>query len=157
MAPFIRIEYQWREGTVPPPHYYEYAVSVAGDGMAEIGLTPDYPQDHPPVFRAMFRVAPSAIQRVDEVLAEADETVWMPLPTERAASLGDSTERLTLFGGAGVAMFSTTFSSDDKARLATLREAVRGMVPADVWQRLQRRRAQYWRERGVPIEEPQAS
>src|SRR5687768_17207155 len=39
----LRVEYDWRAGTMPPPHHYEYTVSIGPGTQGKVVFWPDYP------------------------------------------------------------------------------------------------------------------
>ena len=50
------VEYEWREGSLPPPYHYEYTVIIKPSSQSEIVLTPDYPSITVPKWTEFFKV-----------------------------------------------------------------------------------------------------
>jgi len=48
--------YNWREGSLPPPYYYEITISVSPEGDGTIVFRPDYTRHAVPVWEEHFRV-----------------------------------------------------------------------------------------------------
>ncbi len=72
------LEYSWHSGSVPPPYYYEYTVTIAADGRGQVTLLPDYPQHQPPLRRAEFFVPIQVVAQLCERMRAAGlfEHAW---------------------------------------------------------------------------------
>src|SRR5690554_3169233 len=50
----FQIEYEWHEGSLPPPYHYEYTIRIGPGAQGEIVFLPDYPSDDTPVWTEPF-------------------------------------------------------------------------------------------------------
>jgi hypothetical protein len=55
----LSIQYEWQEGSLPPPYHYEYTITVSSAGQGTIVLIPDYPADGVPIWTENFAVSPA--------------------------------------------------------------------------------------------------
>ena len=148
---YDRIVYQWSEGAVPPPHHYQYAVTLARDGAGAIRLLPDYEQHRPPAMEAVFPVPADCFGRLADALAEVMTIDRADPPQGIDAPVGGSTERWELHAEGEAPILLTIHPPLEATSLAALSETVRGLVPPEVWRQLFDERAAYWRAQGEPL------
>lgn len=137
----IRLHYEWREGSLPPPHHYEYRLEVSGD-EGRIELSPDYPGEGRPMWVEPFMVDPELVARI---VARMDEegllrTGWGD--ESNPSPVGGSVDWLDLdLDGRRYTIPSWIARGNEKAREILVE--VRSLVPEPLWDELMRRRRQY--------------
>jgi hypothetical protein len=57
----FKVVYEWREGSLPPPHYYQFEIVLLSSGEGRMTMVPDYPSPLVPVWSQDFPVAPAAL------------------------------------------------------------------------------------------------
>lgn len=142
--PLLRIVYTWQEGTVPPPHYYEYTLVLGPGPSGQITYRPGYAFEEPPAWTEAFDVAPDAWARLTNMI----QAGLPPEPTlsgDDREPVGGSTHRLR------VEMEEKTVERVDhgapEASLAKVIAAVRDVLPAAIWHDLRDRHTHYRKSR----------
>src|SRR4030042_2071201 len=64
------VEYEWREGSLPPPYHYEYTVIINPSSRSEIALTPDYPSTTVAKWTEFFKVEEQGLNDLYRVMVE---------------------------------------------------------------------------------------
>ncbi len=138
----LALRLEWQAGTMPPPYHYEYTIHLGPGPTGEIVFLPDYAQHHPPTWREGFAVLPTEMARLYALLSECGvfSRQWHR-PAAQAVG-GDLTQLEVTVGGARFAV-PGELARDDARAIEPVYEAIRGLVPAAVWERLQARRAAY--------------
>ena len=140
-APGIRLHYEWHEGSLPPPHHYEYRLEVGGD-EGRIEFSPDYPGDGRPKWVEPFVVDPDLVTRI---VARLDEEGLLRSRWGRESGrspVGGSVDWLELdLDGARYTIPSWVARGNDKAREIIVE--IRSLVPEPLWDELMRRRREY--------------
>src|SRR5688572_13639386 len=65
------VTYTSSNGTLPPPHHYEYGIEIGPDGQGMVTLIPDYRGPDVPQWREAFSLPPGAMDRLFEAFAAA--------------------------------------------------------------------------------------
>lgn len=126
------IEYSWQSGSVPPPYYYEYTVTIHSDGRGWVTLLPDYPQNHPQPRRAEFFIAQKDFQRLWETMHASGlfEHGWKP--AQPGGPIGGEAACLTIRRGSEVIQVPYLLSMVDGLRFAPVYEAIRDLAAETV-------------------------
>lgn len=133
------VTYEWQEGSLPPPDHYSYRIRIAADG-GDIRFVPGYGFQNPPVWRETFPV--SLTQRA-ELHAWLAETGPLPPDPQAARSVGGSLASLEWTAAGQVTTLSSQARGRERQRFDDLANAVRGLVPRDLWRDLQDRFASF--------------
>ena len=141
----LRLEYYWREGTVPPPYHYEYRVRVDASGNGEVLFHPDYPSEQPPEWREPFAVPPLELERLYRQMVEQEVLgrEWAPIP-DTEAPIGGSLESLEIVENAQRSQIPAAIV--DAPRVKALYRIIRSLVPETTWKSLMNQREAYIRE-----------
>ena len=59
--------YEWDEGPLPPPHHYEFKISVGPGATGKIVFYPDYPGDDNPEWDVPIEVTREPFAELSEV------------------------------------------------------------------------------------------
>jgi len=141
----FRVEYQWREGSLPPPYHYEYTVIINPAGQSEITLTPGYPSPAVPEWTKSFKVEEQGLTDLYRVMVENGlfTKKWRQLnPTP----VGGSHQTLVVTAQGKRITVEDYLVRDQQASAKAIYSAVQAAVPKDIWERLQARRQQYMQE-----------
>ena len=136
------VVYQWREGSLPPPHHYEYSVEIHRDGVGVVTMMPDYEFNAPPKWTESVALEPEAIDRLYAALMSAHlaSTNWKEDPRPPVGG-GSGSLSVTLDGrNIEVPSFVSSGQRKDQESLA---EAVRAAVPGALWEKLESMRQDY--------------
>jgi len=63
--------YAWREGSLPPPHHYEFTIVVDAGGRGTIVFYPDYLEEGVAPWEEAFLVPPAEMDELYRLMAEA--------------------------------------------------------------------------------------
>jgi len=134
----FQVEYHWREGTVPPPHHYEYRIKLDASGHGEILFHPDYPSERPPEWREAFAVS---LQELDRLFRQiVDQEIigrqWEPIP-DVEAPVGGELESLEVVVNAQRHHIPSSIL--DASRVEAMYGYIRSLVPEKTWQSLMER------------------
>ena len=122
--------YAWREGSLPPPHHYEYTIAVTAEGLGTIVFHPDYPEHGGPVWEERFQVS---VPQLDElhalmlgrgVFADA----WEPDPDP---PVGGSLEWLEVTADGRRHLVPSTLRRPEAVE--PVYRLIRALVPAPTW------------------------
>ena len=139
----VNVRYTWQEGTVPPPHYYQYTISAGPGADGSIDFLPDYPEEKPPVWTETFAVAEDVLDKLYALMARKEM-----LATRRWTEIDDGT-----IGGplesiritAGGRQYAVPSFIKEAAIVEDVYKAVNALVPESVWSILEARRQEYQR------------
>lgn len=139
------VEYEWREGSLPPPYHYEYTVIIKPSSQSEIVLTPDYPSTTVPKWTEYFKVEEQGLNDLYRVMAENGlfTRKWRQLD---AAPVGGSTQTLVVTAQGKRIKIGDYLVSKQQVSAKVMYAAVQALVPKEIWERLQARRQQYMQE-----------
>lgn len=138
----FQLEYTWREGSVPPPHYYEYRIVLDAGGQGRVFFLPDYPEEDPPEWIEAFSVPTEKMQGLYQRLVEEGlfHRQWEPIPDEEAAVGGELESMRIEESGRRHEIPSSIV---DASRVEPVYRLIRSLVPETVWQSLMDRREEY--------------
>lgn len=134
--------YEWREGSLPPPYYYQYTVSVEPNGLVTLTMIPDYPADGVPVWVETSTVDAAGLDALYSLML--DEGVFTNnWRAEEDPPVGGSFDWLTITA-AGQQVEIPPFPIAAQAGAAErVKAAVAALAPAAAWEKLNAQRAQY--------------
>jgi hypothetical protein len=136
----LSIQYDWCEGSVPPPYHYEYSVRIGPGAEGKVIFCPDYPGADVPVWREAFEVAPHVLDTLYALMVEVEvfQKHWTRIED---AAVGGSLEWLT--GTAHGAQFRIPSRIQEAEAVQGIYRAIKAAVPETVWARLMSRQEQY--------------
>ncbi len=139
------IEYEWREGSLPPPYHYEYSVIINPSGRSEIILTPDYPSTTVPKWTEFFKVEEQNLNDVYRVIVENGlfTRKWRQLDQ---APVGGSNQTLIVMVKGKRIKIEDYLVPEQQFSAKLMYAAVQALVPQEIWERLQARRQKYVQE-----------
>jgi hypothetical protein len=137
--------YDWYEGSLPPPYHYEYSIEIGADGAGTVEMVPNYPSEDVPVWTETFTVGPEALDAVYRQLAEhgAFTTRWRE---EEDPPVGGSHFATTLTANGETVTIPSFVVADQTAAQGEISAAIVGLVPQDIWDKLEGQREQYVEE-----------
>lgn len=145
----LLITYEWREGALPPPYHYEYAIRLQADGKGEVTMIPDYPGEGVPVWTEPFTVAPAELdQMYATMVAEGllDER-WSALDSP---PIGGGSATMTAVAQGRTVAIPAFLPPAQQSRADAIYAALRGVVPQAIFDDLEAQRAAYEREHERP-------
>jgi hypothetical protein len=141
----FRVEYEWREGSLPPPYHYEYTVIINRSSRSEIALTPDYPSTGVPKWTEFFEIEEQGLNDLYRVMVENGlfTRKWRQLD---AAPVGGSNQTLLVTAQGKHIKVEDYLVSEQQVSAKAMYAAVQALVPREMWRRLQARRQKYMQE-----------
>ena len=134
------LTYTWAEGSVPPPHYYEYTITVVPPDQGHIAFLPDYTANAPPTWERAFH--PDLTSRILVFnWLRATGRLGQSWPTSVDAALGGETGYLDVSTGGRRTHLAVHLLPEAERR--ALHNALCAIVPAIIWQELEARHRQY--------------
>ena len=139
------VEYEWREGSLPPPYHYAYTITIKPSGQSEIVLTPDYPSAAVPKWAETFQGEEPNLNDLYRVMVE--NGLFTRRWRERdAPPVGGSNQTMVVTARGKRITVEDYLVSEQQASAKVMYAAVQALVPKDVWERLEARRKQYMQE-----------
>ena len=137
--------YDWSEGSLPPPYYYEYIIHLDPTGAGLVEMVPDYPGGDVPIWTETFTVEPDALDAFYSqlVAAGAFGTAWREVDD---APVGGSHFTVTLTANSETTEIPRFVVADQAAAQSTISEAFVALVPQEVWDKLESQREAYIRD-----------
>jgi hypothetical protein len=139
------VEYDWREGSLPPPFHYEYTVILKPSGQSKIVLIPDYPAADVPKWAENFKVGEQDLNALYRVMVENGlfTRKWRQMDAGR---VGGSNQTLVVTAQGKRIRIEDYLVSEQQGPAKVMYAAVQALVPKEIWERLQARRQQYMQE-----------
>jgi hypothetical protein len=136
------VQYEWTEGSLPPPHHYEYAITVASSGQGQLVLLPDYPTAGAPKWTERFSLDAEDMDRLYQTLKKNGlfRNDWRQLD---APPVGGSSQTLVVMAGGKQFIVEDYLVADQQPAAKAIYEAVNAIVPQESWDRLDGKRRQY--------------
>lgn len=142
MSDAFNITLDWREGSVPPPYYYEYRIIVDARGVGEVTMRSGYPPQAEE-WREAFKAPLAQIASLREVVGQHPRSAEA---AARAASVPPSIGA----GRTSVHVVSDDATIDESDATPSQREWVgrirtvlNALVPSPVWRDLEDKRKRY--------------
>jgi hypothetical protein len=141
----FRVLYQWYEGSMPPPYYYQYSIELDATGTAWVTLTPDYPSPNVPSFTENFTVSEQQLDDLFQLMQEQGmmQRTWR---TDSDPPVGGSSEALTVTAGGQQYLIPSYPVSNQRQAAGEIISAVKALVPQEIWERLDGLREDYVQE-----------
>ena len=140
----FRIHYKWREGSVPPPHHYEYSISVGPGGAGRIVFLPDYPSENPPAWTETFNIDEERLNALYVLMADKD--VFRKHWTEiEDPPVGSALEWLEITAEGENFLVPSAIEETDV--VGEVYPFIKALVPRKIWDKLLSQREQYRRGR----------
>jgi hypothetical protein len=138
LPPDFALRYEWREGSVPPPYHYEYAIRVGPGAEGEVLFYPDYPQHDPPVWREEIAVNPQALAALYQLLGRQGvfRRVWRQ---QERHTVGGSQSWLEVTANGRTITAPSALAPDQARVIAPVHEAIRALVSEEQWRSLMTR------------------
>ena len=139
------VDYEWREGSLPPPYHYEYRMTISPAGKGHIVLTPDYPAAGAPKWTEDFQVAAKQLDQLYQALVQQGlfTRTWQALDP---SPVGGSSQTLIVTAGGKRFTVQDYVVADQAAAAKAMYDAVNALAPKDAWDRLDAKREQYMQE-----------
>ncbi len=135
----LAVRYHYQAGSMPPPAHYEYTIRLAPNGEGEIVFYPDYPQHNPPVWTETFTPAAEQLSDLHALIAKK-KVMAKEWHSPARSPVGGSLEYLEVTKAAKQVSVPSRLNAKDAADLRELYDAVRALVPQEMWDRLHARR-----------------
>jgi hypothetical protein len=139
------VEYEWHEGSLPPPYHYEYTITIKPDGQAEFMMIPDYPSKTVLRWTESFTVKAEELDRfyrmiVTNGLFTKKWRMLDPLP------VGGSRQSMTVTAGGKQVAVEAPLVPDQDASAKAIYSALEALVPKAIVDTLNARRERYMQE-----------
>ncbi len=136
----LAIEYQWREGTLPPPDHYEYMIQISREAKGRIEFRPDYPKEDVPVWTEDFAVDEETLEQVYRLMV--DKGVFhQEWKSDERIPPGDRIETLEVTSQDN--HIHVPANIQNQADISDVYTAIRKLVPHTIWESLMAKRDQY--------------
>jgi hypothetical protein len=137
----LTVEYQWCEGTVPPPDYYEYTIRLEPGSRGVMRFRPDYPQHDPPEWEAVFDLDETQLGLLLQMIRATGLLAGRDWPRREDGAVGGPLERLKVTLGGR--WYIIPAQPAEPERLAELYRFIRSLVPESVRREFHARHAAY--------------
>lgn len=141
----FQVQYKWMEGSLPPPYYYDYTVSIDPQGQGEVSMNPDYPGPDVPVWTETFSLTS---EELDQLFAEmlSQGLLRIRWTQEDVLPVGGSSEWMLVTAHGEEIRIPAFVPPRQQERAQALFRAVRSTVPDEIWYSLYNRREAYVQE-----------
>jgi len=136
------LRYSWTEGSIPPPHHYEYDILFDSTGNGSVAMIPDYPGQDVPCWTEPFAVAPDAARDLLALMVSEGLLTrkWRAVPRP---PVGGSHAWLTVTAAGRQIKVPPFPLKSQQEHAAKIFVAVRALVPQSVWDKLDAQRQLY--------------
>jgi hypothetical protein len=138
------VRYEWKEGSIPPPYYYEYTIRIGPGSGGEIVFQPDYSFNDPPVWTEKLEFTEQNLIELHALMVEKEvfERDWKQA---EEPSVGGSLEWVEVAWRGKQLAIPSQLDSEDAAIMKDVYQAIRSFVPDAVWAKLMSQREEYER------------
>ena len=136
------IQYEWREGSLPPPHHFEISIHIGPDGGSSVVMVPNYPGEGVPEWTEPFTLDAAALDNLYALILEKRvfSTQWQE---DDGPPVGGSNSWADITANGTIVRLSEFVESDQAADARAVLAAIRHLVPADLLDKLEGQRQQY--------------
>jgi hypothetical protein len=139
------VKYDWRAGTMPPPHHYEYSVRIAAGAQGEVTFWPDYVTNETPTWTESFDVSANQLSTLYSLMVEKkvlrEDWRRMEFPP-----VGGSLEDAEIVADGKRYSIPSDIEPAEKEVVAEVYTTIMETVPQAVWDKLMAQREQYVEE-----------
>ncbi len=138
----FNLVYNWQEGSLPPPYHYEYTITIQPDGQGQIVMIPDYSSRQTPSWTETFTVTATTLDQFYRLLIDKGLFAqrWQAQSEPPVGGSSDSLEVTAHNRQINIPSFVIAAQATAANDIAA---AVRGLVPQDIWNKLNLQREQY--------------
>jgi hypothetical protein len=138
----LRVEYQWRAGSMPPPYHYEYSIVIEPGGTGRMEMVPNYPSDSTPRWTEAFALTPAQLEGLYATLRANRLFSGTPHVMEQPP-VGGSTDHLTVVAGGKTYTLPSHVVPAQRPAAEACTAAVKALVPKTIWDALHKKRQDY--------------
>ncbi len=141
----FRVVYEWTEGSLPPPHHYEYTITITPEGHGQVVMVPDYAASQPPTWTETFAPTPAELDTLYRVLREQGVfiTSWR---AQDDPPIGGSSQTVTVRAHGRQVVIPAFVAASQATAAEQVDAGVRAIVPQALWDKLESQRKQYVEE-----------
>lgn len=132
----FEFEYYWETGSLPPPYFYSYTISVGPGAQGEIEFRADYSDEEPPIWIEIVAISEKDLDQLYRMFYDMGifEKEWLQAADTPA---GGSTSKLSGYVYGQVFSIPSFVAGDQQARDArALYEHIEGLVSQETWDKL---------------------
>lgn len=141
MQKLLRITYSFQEGSLPPPHHYEYEICLESH-LGLIRYIPDYPSNNVPIWQIPFPTEPGIWNQICEI---PSALMGSDMHHNDPACIGGAQEKVVIEFVDDHERTSTYLMQGQDKSMVDMYQKIRFVVPSAIWEELDLRRARYWR------------
>ena len=144
--PFV-IHFHYNSGSAPPPNHYEYVIHIGPGPANKVIYLPDYPGESTPQWEHSFTVEKEALQKLYKLMLEKQLMLcrWHPVA---AQPTGGSQEWAEITCNRILVKVPANLPEEESRIIAPVYQAIRSLVPDEIWHDLAEKRKQYILARG---------
>ncbi len=139
----FNVQYNWVEGTVPPPYHYEYTVTVDAKGQGQVVMIPGYgPGEGVPTWTEPFQVQPADLDAFFKLLRDKGmfSTGWK---ARNDPPVGGSSDWLQVTADGKVYSIPSYVVAGQAQAAEEICAAARALAPQAVWDKLEAQREEF--------------
>jgi len=139
----FQVRYYWETGSLPPPYFYSYTITIGPGTDGSLEFVPDYTTYDPPLWLEGFQVSERDLDLLYAALyqAEAFEAGWEQsedIPT------GGSADKMTIIAHGREYLIPSYVDDDEKSKaIKRVYEDIEAFVPQAIWDKLNAQHDQY--------------
>lgn len=136
------LDYEWRAGSMPPPHHSEYSLQIQSDGSGQIVFSPDYPGEGIPVWTEPFTLDAAKLDALYQTLHENGlfTTTW---EARENPPVGGDYDWMSVTATGQQVNVGPFVIESQVAAYEAMANAVEATVPDDIWIKLREQRQEY--------------
>jgi hypothetical protein len=138
----LTLHFTFCEATIPPPSHYEYAIALGPGALGSITYGPDYPELGSPTWTEVFSIDRGRFAELYQLVVDSK----VLFTNGKGATNGTGSQRVSLEVAWAEGHYSTGPRASCIAPWPALHAEVRSLVPQEVWDGLESRRAGYMEE-----------
>jgi hypothetical protein len=138
----FRVRYEWHEGSMPPPHHYEYVIEVGPGLEGMILFMPDYPFEAVPRWTERFHISEEEHRELYSYITHRKlmRARWQ---RESHPSVGGSLSWCRIEAGGEICEIPSGLGGKSEEEAEKLYTRIRDLVPPELWSGLMLRREEY--------------
>jgi len=136
------VVYEWQEGSLPPPYHYAYTLRIGPGESGSIAYQPDYAFSNPPVWTEPLALSAADLDAL-YALAVARGVLRERWADVDDPPVGGEVEWAEITVDGRVYALPAHVSAADQEAVQAVYAAIRALVPAAIWEKLEAQRQAY--------------
>ena len=139
----FQVSYYWETGSLPPPYFYSYTITIGPGAEGTIKFEPGYSTYDPPTWVEDFQLSESDLDLLYEELYQANIFVgeWQQ---KEDIPIGGSADKMAVTAYGRVYSVPSYVEGEEKSKaVREIYKEIEAFVPQEIWDKLNEQHDEY--------------